>query len=162
MLKELSLIDMAMDIAMDVHSNQVRKTSKLPYFIHPYRTYIIAKELRLNKKQQILAILHDTYEDGKNKDLILKFIRSRFGEEMVTYVKILSHDKNIKYNEYLYKLSKTYKEAFEVKLCDMIDNLIDSPSKDQKNKYSLAIKYLLDNGITIDNKFLVKLEYLFK
>ncbi|HPM21445.1 MAG TPA: HD domain-containing protein [Thermotogota bacterium] len=162
MLKEISLVDIAKDIAMSVHAGQYRKSSNAPYYIHPFRTYQIAKEMGLNKDQQILALLHDTYEDGKNKDKILNAIKSKFGDKMVALVKLLSHEKDTDYQIYLYKLAKLSLTAFEVKLCDMLDNLTDSPSQKQKIKYKNAVQYLLQNGINIKQSFIVKLNYAVK
>lgn len=157
-LNEMSLIDVAKDLAMDVHSHQYRKSSGAPYFIHPFRTYQLTKEFGLNKDQQVLALLHDVYEDGTNIPYTVDQIKSKFGNTMLTLVKLLSHDKSINYNEYLLKLYNKSKLAFFVKLCDMIDNLTDAPSNKQKIKYSSAIDYLLKNGASIPIKFINRIK----
>lgn len=157
-IKEMSLIDRAKDFAMDIHSHQKRKASGDPYFIHPFRTFQIAKSFGLNKDQLVLAIIHDTYEDGTNRNYVEDQIKSKFGDKMLKLVKLLSHDKDVGYNDYLYSLYKLSPLAFDVKMCDMIDNLTDSPSNKQKIKYYEAIEYLLNKGIKIKNSFINRIK----
>jgi len=157
-INEMSDIDKAQDIAMQAHIGQQRKVSKQPYYIHPYRVYQAAVSNGLSKTHKILAILHDTYEDAKNKKFVQDKIKSLFGEKMLKLVYALSHDKNMDYNTYLLKLMKGNKIAGEVKMLDMLENLKDNPSEKQKLKYKNAIQHLLNNKINIDNKVLSKLK----
>ncbi len=157
-INEMSDIDKAQDLAMQAHVGQKRKVSKQPYYIHPYRVYQAAISNRLSKTHKILALLHDTYEDSKNKKYVQDKIKSLFGEKMLKLVYALSHDKNIEYNTYLLKLMKGNKVAGEVKMLDMLENLKDNPNEKQKKKYKSAIQYLLDNKVKIDNKILSKLK----
>lgn len=148
-LSELSDIALAQDIAMYTHAGQKRKASGKPYYIHPFRTYQLAKKMNLSKKAQILSILHDTYEDSSNRKYTIKEIEKRFGSKIANTIKLLSHEKGIEYNDYLLKLSKKSKLAFNVKLIDMIDNILDKPNKKQLEKYRVAIKWLNLKGINI-------------
>lgn len=156
-LLEIDQVAQAKDFARDVHSGQWRKSSPLPYSVHPMRVYHRTKKLGLSKKHQILAILHDTYEDSRNPQRTLDRIKELFGSVIAKLVVLLSHDKKAEYNEYLLNLSKKSPTAFVVKLLDMLDNLVDKPNSKQKEKYRNALEYLVKNGIKIDSKIKDKL-----
>ena len=156
-LVEIDQITQAKDLARDVHKGQWRKKSPLPYIVHPLRVYQRAKSRGLSKKHQVLAILHDTYEDAKNPQRTLKKIKEMFGPGTVKMIVVLSHDKGIDYKEYLLALATKSKTVFDVKLLDMEDNLSDKPNPKQKNKYKEAIEYLLKNNIKIESKIKDKL-----
>jgi len=161
-IKENSLINYAIDFAMNIHLNQKRKVSGDPYFIHSFRTYQTAKTNGLTKEQQILAIIHDTYEDGNNKSWIAKQIKERFGEKMFRLVLLLSHNKEIRYNDYIYTLYNKSPLALEVKLCDMLDNLRDNPSPKQKDKYRNAIIFLLSKGVVVKGSLINKIKKILR
>jgi GTP pyrophosphokinase len=152
-INELSAIDKAQDIAMITHAGQKRKSGQ-PYFVHPYRVYQKAKSLGLSKDVQIVALLHDTYEDTPNKQYVQNAIVSGFGKVVMNFILLLSHDKSTDYNQYVLRLAKISKTALTVKLVDMLENLKDNPTEKQKTKYLGAIQYLLDNNISIDPKIL--------
>lgn len=151
-LLEIDQIAQAKDLARDVHKGQWRKGSPLPQVVHPMRVYHRAKKRGLSKKHQILAILHDTYEDAKDKIRVIKKISELFGSNIAKIIKLLSHEPGVDYNVYLAKLAKASKTAFDIKLLDMEDNLIDKPSEKQKSKYKQALEYLVKIGTKIDPK----------
>lgn len=159
-INEMSLIDKAKELAMDIHSGQYRKMSKEPYYIHPFKVFQAAVQNNLSQTHKILALLHDTYEDSKNKKYVVDKIKSYFGERMLKLVLILSHDSGIDYNLYLYKLMSADSVAGEIKLLDMIENLKDYPSEKQKNKYKIAFEYIINKNIKINNNLRSKLEKL--
>jgi len=161
-LNELSLIDKAIDLAMDVHSSQFRKISKKPYFLHPFRVYQAAISNGLSKQEQIISLLHDVYEDGQNKKYIINRIKELFGSVVLKAIILLSHDKNVDYNKYLLFLAKQNKIVLNVKILDIIENLSDAPNKKQKDKYINGIIYLLKNGIKINTKLLKQIDNLAK
>jgi len=156
-LVEIDQVTQAIDLARDVHSGQWRKKSPLPYMVHPMRVYHRAKKRGLSKKHQILAILHDTYEDSKNPQRTLKRIKELFGGTIAKLVTIMSHDKGIDYSTYLYKLAKMSPTAFDIKLLDLEDNLSDKPSPKQQLKYKKALDYLEAKKIEINPKIKDKL-----
>ena len=156
-LVEIDQVSQAKNLARDVHQGQWRKKSPLPYMVHPMRVYHRAKKRGLSKKHQILAILHDTFEDAKNPQRTLKRIKELFGGVIVQLVVLLSHDKGVDYNTYLLKLAKASKTAFDVKLLDLEDNLYDRPNPKQQSKYKKALDYLEDKGIDINPKIKDKL-----
>lgn len=152
MINELSKIDKAIDLAQEIHAGQYRKVSKLPYIVHPFRVYQRAKSMGLSSDVQIISILHDVYEDAGNKEYVKQKIKSLFGDIILKYVLLLSHDKEIEYNKYLLTLAKKSNIALTVKLLDIIENLLDNPNQKQKNKYFNGLQYLLKNNIRIDSR----------
>mgnify|MGYP005840976551 FL=1 len=151
-IEELSKIERAKDIAQLVHAGQYRKISKQPYIQHPFRVYQRARAMGLSNEIQIVAILHDTYEDARNKEYVANQIKMRFGSTIFKYILLLSHDKNVEYNKYLLSLANKSNIALTVKLLDMIENLLDNPSQKQKEKYLSGLLYLLNNKVKIDSK----------
>lgn len=143
-----SNITLALDYARKVHAGQQRRTNKTPYFTHVFRVSKMAKELKYDEKVQIAAALHDAIEDGSNPEKIKEIIKSKFGDEILKVVLILTHDKNIPYDEYLLKLAQTNEIAFKVKMLDMYDNLTDNPRPSQVEKYKNAIKFLIDKKMS--------------
>ena len=103
-LVEIDQISQAKDLARTAHKGQWRKASPVPQVVHPMRVYHRAKKRGLSKKHQVLAILHDVYEDAKNPQRILNKIIDIFGQSIGNLVKYMSHDKNVEYNKYLLKL----------------------------------------------------------
>ena len=87
----------------------------------------------------------------KNTKRMFKKIVEMFGQKIANLVKLLSHDKNTNYNTYLLKLAN-YPTAFDVKLLDLLDNLLDNPTLKQKEKYRSALKYVTGKGIKINSK----------
>lgn len=155
--EEIDKIQQAKEFARDVHSGQWRKGKPVPYMAHPMKIYHRAKKRGLSTAHQILALLHDTYEDAKNPQQTLKMIKKKFGGKITQYVKDISHEKGTNYKEYLLALAKSSQIAFDIKLLDMEDNLSDKPTPRQKKKYGDALQYLLNNGIKIDSKIKDKL-----
>lgn len=161
-INELSKIDKAIDLAQSIHAGQYRKVSKKPYIIHPFRVYQRARTLGLSDDVQIVAILHDTYENAKNKSYVIDKIKSMYGDTILKFILILSHDKVVEYNTYLLSIAKKSNVALQVKLLDMIENLLDNPSQKQKEKYLSGLLYLLNNNIKIDNKIVSQIKNLTK
>lgn len=155
-MQELSLIDKAKDVAQQAHMGQTRRVSKQPYIIHPFRVFQTLVSMGFNKDIQLVGLLHDVYEDAKNKKYTEDVIKSKFGNTIWIFVKLLSHDNTVDYNSYVLTLAKRSETALIVKLVDMYENLLDSPSEKQKNKYINAIKYLLKNKIIINTNILNK------
>lgn len=156
-LIEIDKIMMAKQLARDVHKGQWRKKSPLPFIVHPLRVYHRIKKMGFSKVHQLVAILHDTVEDSPNPPLTIKKIKELFGSKVVKLILYLSHDKNVNYNVYLLNLAKMSSVALDVKMLDMLDNLIDSPSKKQLLKYAKALYYLEENGVEINSKIKNKL-----
>lgn len=151
-IQELSALARAEDLAMDVHSGQTRRSSGLPYYTHPYRVYQRVKQLGLSKEHQLIALLHDTFEDSKHPKKVIEKIRSVFGDKIAKIILLLSHEKGTDYTEYLLNLAKKNTIALDVKLVDMENNLIDKPTEKQRQKYKNALLQLFNNRVNINPK----------
>lgn len=131
----------AMKLAYEKHHNQFDKAGA-PYVFHPFH---LAEQME-NEDSCIVALLHDivedtdtTFEELENYD---------FGENVITTLKLLTHDKSIDYFEYIEKIS-TNKLAIIVKLADLKHNsdlsrLPQITEKDIKRnqKYKKCIEFL--------------------
>jgi len=155
-LKEISAIDQAVNLAKDVHADQLRKTGK-PYVTHPLRVYKLAKKYGLSQTEQVVALLHDTIEDSKNPKIVQKKIQKLFGGKVLQVVNLLTHKKGVDYNAYLFNLAKKSKTALNVKLLDICDNIYDIPSTAQREKYKNAIRFIRDKKVKLPKQLVSKI-----
>lgn len=63
------LIDKAATIAAIVHRKQVRKTTSIPYFMHPAQVALILARHGYSDELQAAAMLHDVLEDADPTDV---------------------------------------------------------------------------------------------
>ena len=57
------MIDLAIEVAIKAHQNQVRKGTDIPYITHPLAVGIILAKAGCSDEVIIAGILHDTLED---------------------------------------------------------------------------------------------------
>ena len=131
----------AMKIAFDAHKEQVDK-SGIPYIYHPVH---LAEQM--NTENEIcVALLHDTVEDC---DITFEdLIEAGFPDEVITALKLMTHDERVPYMEYVEKI-RNNPIAKAVKLADLRHNsdlsrLDHVTEKDlvRKKKYEQAIRLL--------------------
>ena len=130
----------AMKIAYNAHINQVDK-SEVPYIYHPIH---LAEQMN-TETECIVALLHDVVEDI---DVTFEQLKQDFPEEVIEALKLLTHDKNTDYMEYVKKL-KTNPIAKKVKIADIKHNADETrlekiTVKDiaRRNKYKKALEIL--------------------
>lgn len=130
----------AMKIAYNAHINQVDK-SEVPYIYHPIH---LAEQMN-TETECIVALLHDVVEDT---DVTFEQLKQDFPEEVIEALKLLTHDKNTDYMEYVKKL-KTNPIAKKVKIADIKHNADETrlekiTVKDiaRRNKYKKALEIL--------------------
>lgn len=137
------LTKIAMRIAFDAHKNQTDK-SGVPYIYHPIH---LAEQME-DETSTIVALLHDVVEDSITtfNDLV----ELGFPDEVINALKLLTHNKNIKYMDYIQLISEN-EIAKKVKLADLRHNsdltrLEKVNKKDTQRvfKYKEAIKLLTD------------------
>jgi GTP pyrophosphokinase len=75
----------ALDYAFNLHNNQVRKGTEIPYISHLLAVAAIVLENGGDEEQAIAALLHDAVEDQGGLP-VLETIRSRFGERVAAIV----------------------------------------------------------------------------
>lgn len=89
-----------------------------------------------------IAILHDAVEDGKVTFNELQ--EKGFSDRVVNALKLLTHQKGIQYEDYIYNMRHNY-DALRVKREDLKDNSdlsrlkgISEKDLDRLNKYAVA------------------------
>ncbi len=137
----LLVIKMAADHASRAHRGQFRKDRKTPYITHPARVAGLVGMFHGSHVAVISAWLHDVYEDctpewiTQTDELIAGFPLS--GDERAdisTIVEALTKKNTIKgkavrLSDSLDRILDAPPEATLVKLCDRIDNLLDSADR---------------------------------
>lgn len=71
----------AMAAAAQIHAQQLRKGTEVPYVSHLLATCAIALEYGANEDEAIAALLHDAIEDGRPTDVARAIVWS-FGDEV--------------------------------------------------------------------------------
>ena len=85
-----SLFNRALLFAMEAHDGVFRKSSGVPFIIHPMEVACIVATLTENEEVLAAALLHDTIEDT---EVSIEDIRERFGEEVALLVASETEDK---------------------------------------------------------------------
>ena len=133
--------ELALKIATEAHKGQVDKAG-VPYINHP----LTVASLVDTEEEKIVALLHDTIEDTNITEQDL--LNYGFSNKIVEEVKLLTHNKNVPYMDYIAKI-KDNKLARKVKIADLTHNsdlsrLKEITEKDKKRyeKYQKALLYL--------------------
>lgn len=79
---DLTKVKEAVELAMDAHKDQRRKSGE-PYIIHPLCVATILAEMEMDMNSIIAGILHDVVEDT---DISLDDVRARFGDTVAELV----------------------------------------------------------------------------
>lgn len=131
----------AMRIAYEGHKNQVDK-SGLPYIYHPIH---LAEQMK-DETEVCVALLHDVAEDTDITSEDLR--REGFGEEIIEALKLMTHNKNVPYMEYIRRI-KDNPTARTVKLADLAHNsdlsrldIVDEKDLERAEKYKRAMEIL--------------------
>ena len=106
--------ELALKIATEAHKGQVDKAG-VPYINHP----LTVASLVDTEEEKIVALLHDTIEDTNITEQDL--IDYGFPNEIVEAVKLLTHNKNVPYMDYVAKI-KDNELARKVKIADLTHN----------------------------------------
>lgn len=130
----------AMIIAYNAHMNQFDRAG-VPYIYHPIH---LAEQMD-TEIECIVALLHDVVEDT---DVTFEQLKKEFSGEVIEVLKLLTHDKNTDYMEYIMKLKKN-PIAKKIKIADIKHNLDETrlekvTLKDiaRRNKYKKALEIL--------------------
>lgn len=130
----------AMTIAYNAHMNQFDKAG-VPYIYHPIH---LAEQMQ-TEEECIVALLHDVVEDT---DITMEELEKEFSEKVIEALKLLTHDKNIEYMDYINKI-KNNDIAKKVKIADLKHNSDETrldkiTIKDviRRKKYKEALKSL--------------------
>lgn len=134
----------AMKVAYEAHLGQL-DYNDVPYIFHPYH---LAEQMD-DEVSCTIALLHDVVEDTR---LTLSDLEQIFPTQVVEIVRLLTHDENIDYFDYIREIKKN-PIATKVKLEDLKHNSDESRSigsnltQEQllywKTKYAKAKEILL-------------------
>jgi (p)ppGpp synthase/HD superfamily hydrolase len=137
----LLVIKSAADHASRAHRGQFRKDRKTPYIPHPARVACLVGMFNGSHRAVIAAWLHDVYEDCspewilKTDELIDGFpLPADERRDIAAIVDALTKKNTIKVkaarlSDSLDRIQGAPPEATLVKICDRIDNLLDSADR---------------------------------
>lgn len=80
----------ALALAIEVHKDQTRKGTDIPYMAHILGVAALVVEGGGDEDAVIAALLHDTVEDGGDPGVIREVIKAEFGADVLTIVDALS------------------------------------------------------------------------
>lgn len=134
----------AIKLCFEAHAGQVDK-SGIPYVHHPLH---LAEQMN-DEVSTIAALLHDVVEDTQYTFDDLE--RMDFGDEVMTALRLLTHDPSVPYLDYVREIAKD-PVATKVKLADLAHNsdlsrLDHEPTNkdlERVQKYQKAREILLD------------------
>lgn len=138
--KDMERLMAALELCRKLHADQTDKCGQ-PYWIHPF-TVAMRGFARYRDEQSIscaiVGLLHDIPEDtGIAVEALSQLIE--LTDEEVTALKLLTHQNDISYDEYINSIIESGNEiAMSVKLNDLLHNI-------NLNRFTEA-------GITITNR----------
>lgn len=121
---EINKIQRAIIFATLKHRNQVRKSTDIPYIVHPMEVMQILTAMGCSENVIIAGILHDTLEDTNTKP---EEIKEAFGADILNLVKAESEDKSKTWKERkqatIEELNTASKETKLVCYADKLSNI---------------------------------------
>ncbi len=127
-------------IAFDAHKDDVDKGG-YPYVMHPFFLAFQMDE----ENAVCVALLHDVIEDHGDKYSFEKLKEEGFNEEIITALKLLTHDKAVPYMDYVKEIGKN-ELVRKVKIADLKHNSDASRLNGNASKkyelYKRALEYL--------------------
>jgi (p)ppGpp synthase/HD superfamily hydrolase len=119
----------ALDLAFELHRDQTRKGSAIPYFGHLLGVTSLVVETGGSEDEAIAALLHDAVEDQGGR-ATLERIRAEFGDPVATIVEECSDsfgDPKPPWRErkqsYLERLESASEASLHVSLADKLHNI---------------------------------------
>ena len=135
----------AIKLMFEKHKDQVDK-SGMPYVFHPFH---LAEQMD-DEETTITALLHDIVEDTNTTFEDLR--KLGFSDNVINALKLMTHDKNVDYFEYVKNISKN-PIARKVKIKDLEHNMdtsrldeVTDKDIERVKKYKKCHKYLLNNN----------------
>ncbi len=105
----------AIGMATEAHANQFDKGGK-PYILHPLH---LMNQLLFDSELAAIAVLHDVVEDSPTG--VMSLIEDRFNLRVSSAVRLLTHDPNDSYEDYIKGVATSY-DAIRVKRKDLQHN----------------------------------------
>lgn len=155
-LRENQNLDSAQVLSQYAHRDQKRRSGE-PYFLHPQEVADIVNRYYGDTVTYYTAMLHDALEDGiplgniEDEDHFFDLLVDELPESEIEsadqiYSSVQALTKINKHQPYLEYIDSVITDefAFRVKLADMMQNISDSPSKNQLKKYVKTKDHLID------------------
>jgi (p)ppGpp synthase/HD superfamily hydrolase len=125
-------MDAALALAFQLHGNDTRKCSQVPYMTHLLNVCALVIQDGGDEDEAIAALLHDALED-KPAEISLDEIKQRFGDRVATIVALCSDTPEDfrggekgpwkeRKNRYLSKIRSHDPDLLRVTVADKIDN----------------------------------------
>jgi len=142
------MLSKAILFATDSHQGQTRKTSNLPYIVHPLAVASNVRKFAPREPNLELlmtcALLHDVVEDCQ---VSVENICDSFDTNVAKIVAELTSDpelvKSMGKTQYLQqKMVRMSDSALLIKLCDRLDNISDAPTDDYLTSTLAILRHL--------------------
>ena len=157
------ILHKATDFMIKAHSGQFRKDGITPYFVHPLRVSALLSRHGANRDATLCGLWHDVLEDHPDKrgDLVSELMTYNIDcdERIMRYLEALCKP-NLKEGNraernamFCDKVIKGGDIPVFVKICDRIDNVLDS-----KELGGLSEKYVVEETGYLIERF-SKLRY---
>lgn len=139
------MIIKAMKLSEKAHEGQKDKAGE-DYFLHPLTVAFTLSNNGYGDEYIITGLLHDIIEDTSytSDDLI----KEGFSSEVIKALKLLTHQKEIPYTDYIKEIKKN-PIARAVKIADLLHNSdasrltqLSASDKMRMEKYRMATEYL--------------------
>jgi len=137
----------ALVFAFQLHKNQYRKQSRIPYISHLLAVTAIVLENGGSENQAIAALLHDAVEDQGGYDTLHE-IKSRFGKEVEAIVEGCTDayidpkpDWKERKSAYLEKIKQAEDSVLLVSLADKVHNARSILKDLQSNEINIWDKF---------------------
>lgn len=149
-------------VADEAYGDNVRKVSGERYIVHPHLTAMHVLRFKGRSKQWLVlyyaALIHDVPEDT---DFLLSKILEIYGPLVLSLVIELTNDEEAikkygKLEHHKKKVRGISSWALVIKLCDMLANLMSTPSAKQVEVITLLHAYLLGTEETGPVRYLSK------
>lgn len=112
---EQTLLERAIEIAVEAHSGQTQKNGT-PYILHPLHLMMQMED----EEGQIVAVLHDVVEDT---EVTLADLQAEgFTDEVVVAISLLTRQKGMSYEQFIEEIAPN-ELARQVKLADLEHNM---------------------------------------
>ncbi len=135
-----TLIKKASLIAFAAHKDDYDKGG-YPYVMHPF---FLAFSMD-DENAVCVALLHDVVEDHGDKCSFEDLIEEGFNEEIISALKLLTHNPSVPYMDYVTEIGKN-RLARKVKIADLKHNLdasrLDGKGFYKDELYKQALAYL--------------------
>ncbi len=124
-MKLTPLVEKALRKSAELHREQRRKGSNLPYIIHPVSVAIILSNYTKDEKVIAAGLLHDVLEDVPHYRLA--DLKRDFGKKVADLVLEVTEEKSLPWQErkkkYINHLKTASKRALLIAAADKIHNL---------------------------------------